>query len=199
MKRLKKKKRESTLKTLRRMPSQIQRIFIMEIMKVDPILIGVLEVLHEQNITLLIGSINPFKVTIFFCNIFGHKAVDCRVRKRRNSKIGRSFLPQRNNTMLFHGYCFSCNNYGHKVDECKSKVKRNNSVLEHNIVCYKCNNIGHKPHYCRNGFVKPSAQYLKNDESFNQQKRGNKKIWNEDHEKKDDSTLVHSAQDSKTN
>lgn len=67
----------------------------------------------------------------------------------------RNFMPQINNTILFHGYCYSCNNYGHKANECRSKVKRNHFVLENNNVRYKCNNMGHKENYCRSGFVKP--------------------------------------------
>lgn len=84
MKRLKQKKRDSTLKTLRRVPSKIKRIIIMGRKKVNPLMTEikkVLEVLYLQNNKLLIGSINAFKVTTFLTIFLGIRLLIVKLRK----------------------------------------------------------------------------------------------------------------------
>jgi hypothetical protein len=72
----------------------------------------------------------------FSCNNFGHKALECKNLKKKNS--GRS-----NNSMR----CWRCNYVGHTVKFC------------HTMRCYNCDRFGHKSQNCR----KSRSQTMRNN------------------------------------
>jgi hypothetical protein len=69
----------------------------------------------------------------YFCNNFGHKAINCRAYAKNRSNYG--------------GY--SRNNYLKKPHEAYNRNYNNFGSLNNEVECYKCNNFGHEAKDCR--------------------------------------------------
>lgn len=56
----------------------------------------------------------------YYCNYFGHKAINCRVFARNNFRLmnRNSFVPLRNYNII----CYNCNNFGETARVCRSGV-----------------------------------------------------------------------------
>lgn len=112
----------------------------------------------------------------YLCNLFGHKALECRTSKQHMNDLKRPYHRQYFSYTL-NGYCYSCNKFGHRALNCRRKENnflnfRNQNtfrpLIDLDILCSNCNNFGHAAHQCRTTFPTNSAK---------KENRSNKKVW----------------------
>jgi hypothetical protein len=115
---------------------------------------------------------NYFFGYCYYCNHFGHKAINCRAHARNNYVWNKDRST----------YGFSNRNYNSFAP-----------LFDYNVVCYKCNNYGHITHFCRSGTVE-SPRQNKEVDTLAKQKKEPTGVWKrkqeQEKQKKEESMLV---------
>ena len=68
-----------------------------------------------------VKSAKPSGIQCFLCGRYGHKAIDCRDKTKRN--------------------CFRCGKAGHKAKNCRSKPRAGNTTVKSNCVVQKSDRL----------------------------------------------------------